>query len=108
MQISMNGLKLSRLTSKIAQEGATMNKVIELIIKGEDPIKVIEAAREAEDVIVPELQHLRGFAAGLSEHWVKQHKAQAVQELRWELGYILMELAYGEQPFQITPMERAQ
>ena len=103
-------LKLKRQGSKIApMEGAAMNELIELIIKGGDPLETIKAAREIDpkDVQISELQHLRSFAANLQEHWVEKHKKQTIQELRWELGNILMELAYGEQPFTITPLERA-
>ena len=100
-------LQLSMAASKIIMsEGAAMNEVIDLILKGEDPLKIIEAARKVDEVEVPQLKHLRGYAAGLQEHWVEKNKKQALKELRWELGYILMELAYGEQPFTITPMER--
>jgi hypothetical protein len=105
----MNTLQPSLTASTIvAQEGATVNKVIEMILKGDDPLEIIKVAREVEDkdLIVPELQHLRGFTAGLQEHWVEQHKGQIIQELRWELGYTIMQMAYGEQPFNITPLER--
>jgi len=85
-----------------------MKEVIEMIIKGDDPLKIIEVARNTDNdnLIAPELSHLRGYIAGMSTGWARDNKEQAIKEFRWELGYILMQLAYGEQPFKITPMER--
>jgi len=107
-QLSRN-LKLERQASKIApMEGAAMNELINRIIKGDDPVEIIKFARtiEKDDVQLPGMKHVLGYVAGMTTGWAKDNPEQAVKEFRWELGYALMELAYGEQDFQITPMER--
>jgi hypothetical protein len=103
----MNNLQPSLTASTIvAQEGATMNELIEMILKGDNPIDIIVKARSIDDTSLPEMKHVLSYVAGMTTSWARDNKEQALKEFRWELGYALMQLAYGEQPFKITPMER--
>lgn len=81
-----------------------MNEVIEMILNGDNPVEIILTARKSD--ATPGLGHVRSYVAGMSTKWATDNPKQAIKEFRWELGYALMQLAYGEQPFNITPMER--